>query len=144
MIRSTTFFSVADARQYHCTYIDSSHRDALHDYIVSVLIGNFCLFTTLVFEICVTTKIFGSCRQDERFFVLTLLADRLLLVLVEEVKVPPPPLLLFSNWKKTFLEIVIDTGITYNKSGVADPNPGSGVSLTQGAGSVMAKNTNPG
>jgi hypothetical protein len=35
-----------------------------------------------------------------------------------------------------FLEIVIDT---YNKSGVADPNPGSGVSLTQGAGSVMAK-----
>jgi hypothetical protein len=43
-----------------------------------------------------------------------------------------------------FLEIEIDTGITYNKSGVADPNPGSGVSLTQGAGSVMAKNTNPG
>jgi len=78
MIRSTTFFSVADARQYHCTHIDSSHRDALHDYIVSVLIGNFCLFTTLVFEICVTTKIFDSCRHDERFFVLTLLADRLL------------------------------------------------------------------
>jgi hypothetical protein len=40
-----------------------------------------------------------------------------------------------------FLEIVIDT---YNKSGVADQNPGSGVSLTQGAGSVIAKNTNPG
>jgi hypothetical protein len=40
-----------------------------------------------------------------------------------------------------FLEIVIDT---YNKSGVADPNPGSGVSLTQGAGSVIAKNPNTG
>ena len=51
MIRTTTFFSVADARQYYCTYIDSSHRDALHDYIISVLIDIFCLFTTLVFEI---------------------------------------------------------------------------------------------
>jgi hypothetical protein len=42
--------------------------------------------------------------------------------------------------KQCFLEIVIDTGIRYNKSGVADPNPVSGVSLTPGAGSVMAKN----
>ncbi len=100
MIHSTTFFSVADARQYHCTYIDSSHRDALHDYIVSVLIGNFCLFTTLVFEICVTTKIFDSCRHDERFFVLTLLADRLLVGSCGGGKGATPPLLLFSNWKK--------------------------------------------
>jgi hypothetical protein len=46
--------------------------------------------------------------------------------------------------KQCLLEIVIDTGITYNKSGVADPNPVSGVSLTPEGGSVKAKNTNSG
>jgi hypothetical protein len=46
--------------------------------------------------------------------------------------------------KQCLLEIVTDTGITYNKSGVADPNPVSGVSLTPEGGSVKAKNTNSG
>jgi hypothetical protein len=63
---------------------------------------------------------------------------------LEEVKVPPPPLLLFSNWKNNFGNSIIDTGITYNKSGVADPNPVSGISLDPRGGSVMSKNTNPG
>jgi hypothetical protein len=60
---------------------------------------------------------------------------------VEEVKVPHHRCFCSATGKKMFLEIVIDT---YNKSGVADPNPGSGVSLTQGAGSVIAKNPNTG
>ncbi len=46
--------------------------------------------------------------------------------------------------KQCFLEIVLDTGIKYNKSGVADPNPVSGVFLTPEGGCVKAKNTNSG
>jgi hypothetical protein len=50
---------------------------------------------------------------------------------VEEVKVHHHPCFCSATGKTMFLEMVIDTGITYYKSGIADPNPGSGVSLTQ-------------
>ena len=101
MIHSTTFFSVADARQYHCTYIDSSHRDALHDYIVSVLIGIFCLFTTLVFEINrdVSRPKFLVVVDMMRGFFVNTASDRLLVGTCGGVKVAPPPFLLVSNWK---------------------------------------------
>jgi hypothetical protein len=147
MIHSTTFFSVADARQYYCTYIDSSHRDALHDYIVSVLIGISCLFTTLVFEInrdVSPPKFLEVVDMMRGFFVNTASGQVAGRYLWRSKGGSTTASSGQQLEKQYFLEIVLDTGITYNKSGVADPNPVSGVSLTPEGGSVKAKNTNSG
>jgi hypothetical protein len=108
----------------------------------SVLIGIFCLFTTLVFEInrdVSPPKFLEVVDMMRGFFVNTASGQVAGRYLWRSKGGSTTASSGQQLEKQCFFEIVLDTGITYNKSGVADPNPVSGVSLTPEGGCVKAK-----